>query len=726
MNKLFGEAKENLTQSTTNPKKLNYSLSMDDSSYTTPRSNPKLEEFKRVVESSYVEHVLNKEKLSRQSSLNTNNSDENLKNSSRNIFNLNNDSMLNYIFDQNQQSELSTFRLNENLSSSRSNAPIKIPFNSAYNIYDESLTNNNNNNATSSSFIPQLSNPVVSEGSKSLSESNALIEKYFESYKKEDPTPNAASKKKISSTGSSLTASPTSTSSLESGKKYSEDIVPTMEEFMLSSSSNIQFKGYVSSTATTPREVKPPETPKTQSGGSSYRKNLLKFKTSKSLNLSKISDQTEPVVNETPIVQQSYESATPKLAQKNPMDILDEIQQFNSIKATKPPQKDYLINSNRSSNEFKFSNITKKKLQPIETNESSKSSVNLFKTNKASKTSANVSNESDTFRNSNNKSLAKNKSASNLAQPQQLTQSPSSSLNKFEKIFFNSNNNNNSSKNSANKLQNKPKLKVKKQNRNKNKNKNNIFNIIDYDDDDDDDIEYNENSDGDNTFDIFSSQEDSLDQNLKINKKVDKVELVRQREEPFLAETSNLKKYDLTIDLGQLSGDDDDNSVKKAENIFLKHDLDEVDESLIVNQSNDIKNINNNQEPVRSVAGSVNSTARQQIKPDIIPNLMLDLMDDDKSQSVAASLAKSMCKEIDYKQEMEMIVDSSKNSNSSMPNKPIKPPVRTSEIKLNKLKTNMPIHHYSNTSNNAANYTTSNMNIKQVFLPQKNLIKKRF
>jgi hypothetical protein len=716
MNKLFGEAKENLTQSTTNPKKLNYSLSMDDASYPTPRSNPKLEEFKRVVESSYVEHVLNKEKLSRQSSLNTNNSDENLKNSSRNIFNLNNDSMLNYIFDQNQQSELSTFRLNENLSSSRSNAPIKIPFNSAYNIYDESLANNNSNNATSSSFVPQLSNPV-SEGSKSLAESNALIEKYFESYKKEDPIANAASKKKISSTGSSLTASPTSTSSLESGKKYSEDIVPTMDEFMLSSSSNIQFKGYVSSTATTPREVKPPETPKTQSGGSSYRKNLLKFKTSKSLNLSKISDQTEPVVNETPIVQQSY--AAPKQAQKNPMDILDEIQQFNSIKATNTPQKDYLINSNRSSNEFKFSNITKKKLQPIETNESSKSSVNLFKTYKASKTSANVSNESDTFRNSNNKSLAKNKSASNLAQTQQSTQSPSSSLNKFEKIFFNSNN----SKNSANKLQNKPKLKVKKQNRNKNKN--NIFNIIDYDDDDDD-IEYNENSDGDNTFDIFSSQEDSLDQNLKINKKVDKVELVKQRDEPFLAETSNLKKYDLTIDLGQLSGDDDENSVKKAENIFFKPDLDEVDESLIVNQSNDIKNINNNQEPVRSVAGSVNSTARQQIKPDIIPNLMLDLMDDDKSQSVAASLAKSMCKEIDYKQEMEMIVDSSKNSNSYIPNKPIKPPVRTSEIKLNKLKTNMPIHHYSNTSNNAANYTTSNMNIKQVFLPQKNLIKKRF
>ncbi len=276
----------------------------------------------------------------------------------------------------------------------------------------------------------------------------------------------------------------------------------------------------------------------------------------------------------------------------------------------------------------------------------------------------------------------------------------------------------------------------------KNKQKKSIFNFVA----EEDSLDYylNNNAgkssdDGEDTFDIFSSQDsltnddDLTERNALSSKNKDKVEMVR-----FAA-------ADLKIDLGQLSGDDECNekAIKDKTSNYCNND-DAQDE----NNNEEQNELNQNNDIIIS---SVASTSRQQYpKPDNIPNLMLDLMDDDKSQSVAASLAKSLCKEIDYKQEMEMIykknVETSLDDNESNITKLNRKKVNTINNSNNNYSphVNATIHHFglnvtnttnsnhanTSTNNNNFNYTnnvhtTKNaLNNKQVFLPMKIITKK--
>ena len=189
--------------------------------------------------------------------------------------------------------------------------------------------------------------------------------------------------------------------------------------------------------------------------------------------------------------------------------------------------------------------------------------------------------------------------------------------------------------------------------RGKNKNKHSIFKLLDEIDDNERDEhmaanleEYSDDDECNDTFDIFSSQE-SLNETV-----------------------SKAKKFDLTIDLGGLSGDDE-----KPAFVPSSHHIDEFNEM----------------NPMITVT----SNSVRQVKPEIIPNLMLDLMDDDKSQSVAASLAISMCKEIDYQKEMEVIYELQKQQQQQQPqiDEIIKLPQKSppkAPIKLKALKTTKP------------------------------------
>ena len=278
----------------------------------------------------------------------------------------------------------------------------------------------------------------------------------------------------------------------------------------------------------------------------------------------------------------------------------------------------------------------------------------------------------------------------------------------------------------------------------KNKQKKSIFNFVA----EEDSLDYylNNNAakssdDGEDTFDIFSSQDsltnddddlEKTERNALSSKNIDKVEMVR-----FAA-------ADLKIDLGQLSGDDecDEKEIKDKKTNYYNNDDAQDENNNNEEQNNDI------------IISSVASTSRQQYpKPDNIPNLMLDLMDDDKSQSVAASLAKSLCKEIDYKQEMEMIykknVETSLDDNESNNTKLNRKKVNTINNSNNNYSphANATIHHFglnvtnttnsnhattSSNNNNNNNFNFNNnvhltknaFNNKQVFLPMK-IIKKK-
>lgn len=148
------------------------------------------------------------------------------------------------------------------------------------------------------------------------------------------------------------------------------------------------------------------------------------------------------------------------------------------------------------------------------------------------------------------------------------------------------------------------------------KNKHNIFNMMESNENLD---HSDEDNDLDDTFDIFSSQE-SLNEAYKC--KITK------------NDPSNLKKFDLKIDLGELSADED-TRIEQNKKFQFQNEVDD-----------DSAHISNFK------AESSRKQQKKQVKPEIIP--MLDLLDDDKSQSVAASLAMSMCKEIDYQKEMEV------------------------------------------------------------------------
>ena len=192
--------------------------------------------------------------------------------------------------------------------------------------------------------------------------------------------------------------------------------------------------------------------------------------------------------------------------------------------------------------------------------------------------------------------------------------------------------------------------------RGKKKNKHSIFKLLDEIEDNERDEqmaanleEYSDDDECNDTFDIFSSQE-------SLNEAVSKA-----------------KKFDLTIDLGELSADDEKPKFVPPSNHIVEF---------------------NEMNPMITITHASNSV--RQVKPEIIPNLMLDLMDDDKSQSVAASLAISMCKEIDYQKEMEVIYELQKQQQQQeqqpqideiikLPQKsPKKPPIKLKALKTTK------------------------------------------
>ena len=307
LNKLFGN--ENLLK-TTAPAYAPRKISLDENrldhhssslSFSGGGLNPKLEEFKRVVENSYNQHVLHKpdssssssnaKSLSRQSS---SNNDDQTANSAINLFKnvFNTDASLASFSHHTEQSQL----MNESVITSPKAASnqVHIPYMSAYNVYNENSDARSNASLSATSHVANVavehSSNKINHFEKSqakISEENndILMKKYFDSLKKEEKASVATKKsldfntqkKKVSSTGSSLTSSPTSTSSLESGKKFTDDSGDVVNDYL----QNAQSK----TMAMTPREARPPETPKTaKSAGSTYRRSLLKLNQSKSLN----------------------------------------------------------------------------------------------------------------------------------------------------------------------------------------------------------------------------------------------------------------------------------------------------------------------------------------------------------------------------------------------------------------------------------------------------------
>lgn len=207
--------------------KLNQSISLDETKHTF--NNQKLEEFKNIVESSYQNHVLNKSEndlqFSRRFSVQSTNSfqawnfslnslDESFKNSSVDLFS----------GEKNKGIEVAKI---DNVNSSVLNC--KIPYMSAYNIYEE----------------PQ----------------NSVVNKIFDGLNQT---------KKLTSNGSSETTSPTSLSSAGSAKNVNDVLA---EDF-----------------TTNKMELKPPETPKTSN--LKFRKNLFR-KSLDSSNKSFKDNQTE-------------------------------------------------------------------------------------------------------------------------------------------------------------------------------------------------------------------------------------------------------------------------------------------------------------------------------------------------------------------------------------------------------------------------------------------------
>ncbi|RNA37189.1 hypothetical protein BpHYR1_036639 [Brachionus plicatilis] len=195
--------------------KLNQSVSLDETKHTF--NNHKLEEFKNIVESSYQNHVLNKSdndlQLSRRFSVQSTHSfqawnfsvdsvEEGFKNSSIDLF-------------SNEKNNGIEVAQRDAMNNSVLNC--KIPYMSAYNIYEETEK--------------KIQNPVVGKIFDCLTQT-----------------------KKLTSNGSSATTSPTSLSSAESIKNVNEVAMEEMVPHKM--------------------ELKPPETPKTSN--LTFRKNLMK------------------------------------------------------------------------------------------------------------------------------------------------------------------------------------------------------------------------------------------------------------------------------------------------------------------------------------------------------------------------------------------------------------------------------------------------------------------
>ncbi len=543
LNKLFSE--KEICNRLNQPKvyRSNSIYSEDASTLNTPkisRINSKFEEFKKIVEDSYTKHVLNREDslrelLSRQTSSNFSN-DELVKPTPNSVPLPQNENLVNLLVDNVIATDsVGSSRFSESLNSAKS-VQCKVQYMSAYNIYE---TVNEPDEISKANIINsifsanEIKSNVISSNKTNKDEAEKLK---FNSN-------NFTNKKFLSSNGSSLNTSPTSLSSDEFNSKRGElNLKLNLDSEQLEL---IKTPSITPHSTTTPREVKPPETPNTNN--LKYRKNRLNY-VSKSLAVDKQNEETN--FNKT-------EKAQCSNAQNN-----------------------QTLNTNaKSDNKLDIFNLS---LNNSPSLRSKLASINV-KTTKEDVESKRV--------------ILDNK----------LTDS----MDKVKDLIFNYNANG--------PLMNK----FSKDNNKKSK-------IVL--DEDDDDLKT-----GSDTLDMFSSQ-DSLN-DLKIPNEF-------KRNEHVEARTSEYdKKFDLKIDLGQLSDDEEENEMNSNQN----H---EIDEDMIHKQFEN--NGAQTDSPPMEPFWSKREATFKQTKPDNIPNLALDI-DDDKSVSVAASIAKSMCKEINYKNEMEMI-----------------------------------------------------------------------
>ena len=385
---------QNKTKSTFNLPSSSSASSASSSSYYTTRKvsigdetrgfNSKLEEFKRVVENSYNQHVLNKmdstaasvssykhsqQQLSRQNSTNSDDTKQNTHSSAsfsyKNIFNNNNNNNNNELISSSSLSFTNEQPPHTHISSE---VPCKIPYMSAYNVYTDNgektlVTSHGNESGRINLNDKKAFNTSSSEAT--------LMEKYFESLHKKDETTTKktldfnAQRKKVSSTGSSLTSSPTSTSSLESsnGKKFHHEYLTPhhQDENIINRSKTIS----VSSVVSTPREAKPPETPRdSKSAGSTFRRNLLKLSNSKSFN-----PTADPVSTKSNLVVQSFDlnKNHRKASEPTPNSFMKETEGLvnGSARASLDMSSSRSIGKqNNMASLFVLNN--KKKLQPIE------------------------------------------------------------------------------------------------------------------------------------------------------------------------------------------------------------------------------------------------------------------------------------------------------------------------------------------------------------------------
>ena len=679
LDKLFGES---LVKPTRN---LYQSVSFDASSTTNSSTrsftNPKLEEFKRVVEGSYAQHVLHKSDFIKQSNNTTilnqtyskyddiyslnNTPRNNLIESSRASFNFHPELTINDII---PNEEIQT-KITDN-----SNLPCKIPYMSAYNIYQPS-------------------------GDTYRNELNKI----------ESADNNDTTAKHLSSTGSSLTTSPTSVSSSSAGsikKLNTNSDIELINDIIMSGlkvnnnniNNNQQFNSFppsiiqseteplassrLSTTSISNKqkpqiEAKPPETPRTISSANlTFRKkNLVMNQPKTSINQkssTEISHENNTLISND---RTSFEKQTKLLENNNSRDEQREIsfpikQQPNVPESSNPIVNLYTrsnsINEQMIKDQFTWDNLFNRK----QSNTSLNSSANF------GKKKLEPIDRSNSKLNNYNISKSKNSTFDKLF-------NSNKNINTFSIKKSNNFNNNNNNKEKKNvNIKRKP-------------NKNNIFNYNEnenylYDEEDDED------DDKCDTLDIFSSDEDDENQNVIDNVTIDNNNNNNKNND-------YASKFDLKIDLGQLSADEDNtlnNTFNKQKN--LNNVAHEDEESYNLNE----------------IINSCTNRTQQQIKPDHIPNLCLDLIEDDKSQSVAASLAKSMCKEINYKKEMEMIY----NHNQ----KPIKfendliinpiPAQASNSINSKFSNKNSKSNNFDVNYKNNNYKPTSNSNINQVFL----------
>ena len=290
-------AKRNSAAEILRIRKFSQSISFDENSHlemfgsatnSAMSSTRKLEEFKRMIESSYQQHIETNNlirKISQNSELisntyahnNINSYESQRKSSLTSLFPIENSTNNEQKVNEQQQTPVNNFKLEEsfdnklNLSINTMTAtvlPVKVPYMSAYNVYSE------NGNLLNKNFtIEDLENQILSPQACPVNENK------LEKNKQSTLT------KSLSSNGSSLNASPTSISSTEYVKKLSPD---DSDEAMKSSESQkleLQPKKPENAeiTAITTHhsfEIKPPETPRTKATNITFRKNLLNNKAS--------------------------------------------------------------------------------------------------------------------------------------------------------------------------------------------------------------------------------------------------------------------------------------------------------------------------------------------------------------------------------------------------------------------------------------------------------------